>query len=405
MTKGYSHFFNLAKAGLLLIVLFCTHGAGAQNNHADTLDIVNWNLEFFGDTPAELPEEMSKTRALMNQMNADIYALVEVVNKDSLASLVQSINGDYGYVISPFGSFASGISDPGWFSAQKLAFVYRKSMVKNVSGRALLQFGGNAYYNWSSGRYPYLVMADVLGSDNSWQRMHFVILHAKAMSDNTSCNRRIAGAQELKDTLDQHFANDRLIILGDFNDDLDESICNSASQSNYYNFVSDSTDANSYHSVTLPLSAAGISSIAGYPSFLDHVILSNEMAAYYVPNSARLLQAEVNNWVLYYNQYVSDHFPVKTQYVVTGTSGITNREQPVFSIYPVPAGDRLSVSSGQQGDVYYRVLATDGRQLASGTIANGNAAISLSSLTPGTYIIRLSAKGSGHWVSQLLTKQ
>src|SRR5690606_23803338 len=124
------------------------------------------------------------------------------------------------------------------------AFVYRSSMVRNVSGRAMMKTSATAYDYWASGRFPYLVTAEVLGKDNQWRLFRFVIIHAKANSDYSSCFRRYAGALEMKDTLDTYYSDDRIVILGDFNDDLDESICPSFLSSTYADLVADSVDAN-----------------------------------------------------------------------------------------------------------------------------------------------------------------
>jgi len=374
-----------------LLQLFAVAVKGQSTS--DTLDVINWNLEFFGDNSSELPEEMIKVKTIMQALDADVYALTEVVNTDSLNSLVQSLNG-YNYVVSPFGSFAGTPSSSQYESAQKLAFVYRTSMVRNVSGRALLKSSTAAYNYWASGRFPYLVSAEVLGRDNQWQQFQFVIIHAKANSDYSSCFRRYSGALEMKDTLDTYFANDRIIILGDFNDDLDISICASFTESNYAEFVKDSVDANSYASLTLPLSVAGVSSIAGYSSFLDHVIVSNEVRPYYVAGSAEMLKDKVNSLVSSYSSYVSDHFPVRTKFVLEqplSTDAFTTRRD--FTVYPIPASDRLQISDVKGAYSSYELLSTDGKVLAVGTISGAITNLSVDQLSTGYYFLRLYGKG------------
>lgn len=384
------------KSILIFLSLLLSFFSGlAQNtliNDYDTLEIVNWNLEYFGDKASELPQEMYDTKTIMDSLNADIYALVEIVNKDSLASLVQSMNGSYNYILSPFGSFASNVNDPDWAGDQKMAFVYRTSMVKNIAARPLLENSiGNAYYNWSSGRFPYLVSADVLGSDQVWRNIKFVIIHAKAYSDNSSCNRRYAGGLEMKDTLDAHFANDRIIILGDYNDDFDSTICSNSTTSNYSYLVADSNSstANYYKSPTLPLSKMGIASINGYTSFIDHVMLSNEMVPYYVPGSAEMLKNKVNNWVTDYNTYVSDHFPVLTKYYLGATAIQNVATDDFIKIYPNPASDFIHIEL-HANQVHYAIFTTDNRKIMSGELNNKMNSISLSDLSNGMYYIKLS---------------
>ena len=362
----------------------------------DTLDLVNWNLEFFGDRHSDLPEEIIKTRAIMEQLQADAYALVEVVNTDSLFSLVTSLSGGYDYLLAPYGSAAPGPTSYNYPEAQKLAFVYRNSMFRNLSGKALLKNSSTAYAYWASGRYPYMVSAEVLGKDGQWRAFRFIILHAKAYSDYNSCNRRLAGARELKDTLDTYYANDRIIMLGDFNDDLDTTICPSQNESNYAVFVKDSSDQNSYYAPTLPLSLAGQSSISGYPSFLDHVILSNEVLPYYVAGSARLLDAEVSNWVSAYVSDVSDHYPVLTRYMMVQATPVSSvhRTEPA-AIYPNPAAGRFSIRAANQEITGYRVFTLDGRPVAHGAIQAPVTTVETTGWPPGCYLLILTGNTGG----------
>ena len=376
---------------LLALTIVVSLTSKAQTSQPqDTLEIVNWNLEFFGDTPSDLPEEMIKTKTIMDSLDADIYALVEIVNTDSLNRLVQSLQGNYNYLVSPYGSFAASPSSINYAEAQKLVFVYRTSVVKNVTGRALLKNSPLAYNYWSSGRYPYLITADVLGKDNQWRLFRFIIIHAKAYSDFSSCSRRYEGALELKDTLDAFYPTDRLIILGDYNDDLDISICPGFSESNYSNFVKDSSDANSYKALTLPLSLSGVASIAGYPSFLDHVIVSNEVVPYYVHGSAEMLKNKVSTWASSYTSDVSDHYPVLTKYVMDQATGIKDANNSVSRLfYPVPASNELNIANNDGEYETYTIFNVDGKQLLHGKLQKNLTNISLEKISPGSYFIRL----------------
>lgn len=326
----------------------------------------------------------------MNHLDADIYALQEVVNTDSFISLVNSLEGNYSYLISPYGSLAPEPTSSQYASAQKLAFIYRSSMVKNVSARALLKGSPYAYSNWASGRYPFLVSADVLGKDSAWRNFKFVIIHAKAKSDPGSCNRRLSGSEELKDSLDLHFAGNRLIILGDFNDDLDETICGNFPESAYSSFVKDSMDADSYHAVTLPLSQSGVSSIAGYSSFLDHVIISNEVLSYYVPESAEMLKDKVTDWVSSYTYYVSDHYPVLTKYVLHQTTGtVPEMSRENLKVYPIPSSGFIIIENPESRFSGYELFSAEGKKLLSGPLTQGLNRLLLAGLPAGFYFVRL----------------
>lgn len=370
----------------VIIFLPFLFASNLKANPNDTLKVVNWNLEYFGDKASELPNEMIYTKTIMDSLNADIYALVEVVNKDSLISLVNSLNGDYGYMIAPFGTLATSELSSYWASDQKQAIIYRKSVVRNVTGRAFMKTSSSAYNDWGSGRFPFLVNAEILGADNKWTSIPFIIIHAKAYSDATSCTRRKDGAIELKDSLDQYFASSRFLILGDYNDDLDTTICSNYTVSNYENFVNDSLH---YYSPTLALSRQGISSIKGYTSFIDHVIMSDEMQPYYVPNSTEMLKSKVNSWVSNYNTYLSDHYPVESKYIITTPTSVAAVFENSFRVFPNPTSTLLNIEQKQASPCFYELYSMTGQLIFNANFSTKSAAISVENLASGTYLLRI----------------
>lgn len=385
---------------ILLLAAFRPGNTAAQD--ADTLDVVNWNLEWFADGDTHDPaRQVSKARQIMNIINADVYALCEIVNVDSLHSLVGGLNDDYGYVVSSFGSFASDPGSSGYASAQKLALVYRKSMMRQVTGRALMNSSTNAYYNFASGRFPYLVRSEVKGKDGQWRPLAFIVLHAKANSDYQSCTRRTWGANEMKDTLDVYFSSDRFLVAGDFNDDLSGSICTN-SQSAYSKIVKDSVDNNSYRSVTLPLSLSGEYSIQGYSHLIDHVVASDEMYRCYVPGSAASLRTKVKTWVSNYEDDVSDHYPILSRYVMDATTiGVPSFAAAAgFRVYPNPAREQITIEG--RNLLHYSISDLQGRIICEGALTGATSNISLPPTAPGIYAIRCRTK-EGHVLIEKIT--
>ncbi|WP_123985420.1 T9SS type A sorting domain-containing protein [Taibaiella soli] len=387
--------FFLTLLASITLIGYCK----AQAPYSDTLDVVNWNLRYFADPTHNNPaKQVSKVRTIMNNLNADVYAICEVVDVDSFAQLAHTINGNYDYTVSTFGSFANNTSDPDYASAQKLGFIYRKSMVRNISTRRMMGNSNNAYYNFSSGRLPFQVNAEVLGKDSAWHNVTFMVMHAKAEADNDACTRRVAACHELKDTLDHYFVNKPFLLLGDYNDDLDQTICSNYSVSNYSYLLADSAH---YHALTLAISKAGAISIDGYTTLIDHVFASNSMFHYYVPNSAHSLRTEVKSWVNNYNYDVSDHFPVRTQYVLydtvtsnpppdttTGVNEINAARQ--ISIYPNPANAFLTIDNKNAVYNEMAIYSVEGKKILSSQLEAGVNTIATGALSAGIYLLRVS---------------
>ena len=180
-----------------------------------------------------------------------------------------------------------------------------------------------AITNWSNGRVPLLVTLTA-SKNGGTADFDFIVIHGKAGSTLSDYERRLDGADELKDTLDTYFSTNRLVILGDFNDDLDQSIYTAdgtmTTVTSYDPIVRDSADSDSYASVTLPLSYAGLNSTENNAEMIDHVVVSDEVYPIYVPLSATLYNdikslLSISN----YGSTTTDHYPVMTRYMFTST--------------------------------------------------------------------------------------
>lgn len=300
---------------------FSDHHITLSGTSLRSLKVVNWNIEWFG-SPAQDPANDSlqqvNVTTVLKKLDADIFALAEVVDTARFRAVVAQLPG-YSYVLSDFGSYADSLTDVDYVSAQKLAFVYKTAVIRKIRSYGILRKGGssNAYYNWSSGRFPYLMEATAK-LDNDSARIQFVLLHAKANTGTkpekiTSWHRRKDGLKELKDTLDLQYPYSNIIMLGDFNDDLSKTITTELlpdSTTSYIDFMNDSSD---YRPLTLPLSLSGQRSTISFPSVIDNVIASNEVGVAYLAGSASI-QKQVEKLVNSYGSTTTDHYPVMSRY-------------------------------------------------------------------------------------------
>ncbi|MBS1756114.1 MAG: Ig-like domain-containing protein [Bacteroidetes bacterium] len=303
---------------------------GNSIDPALTLDVVNWNLEWFGSTtlgPSDDNQQEANVKTITQNIGADLFGLVEVVDESRLQNVVANLNsvygaGTYAYVICNYGShanpFESGASPLS--EVQKEAFVYKTSVISPIGTPGPLVTNGvntaadltNPAYNYfSSGRYPYMMNANVtLGGVT--KQVRFVLLHAKANTSPTATSyaRRKSGSDTLNYTLNNLYPNDNIMVLGDYNDDLDQSITAGFTTTSYSAFTTDVTD---FFSPTLALSLAGKKSTVSYNDMIDHVMVSNELQPYYMGSTASVL-TDVTSLVSNYGNTTSDHYPVFTRY-------------------------------------------------------------------------------------------
>lgn len=306
----------------LLISMFFIGDSFAQSTDT-TLDVVSWNIEWFGSTsngPTNKSLQEANVVKVLKWMNADLYGLVEVVDTLRMRRVVDQLgNAEFGYVISPFCTQATQPSGNAWLNGQKLAFIYRKSVFSNISTRGMMRNSATANTNWASGRFPFMLSATATMEGVSKQ-MNVILIHAKAGSTESDYLKRLVGSQELKDTLDIYYGSANTLIIGDFNDALHNSIYPGASVSSYNPIVMDSTDADHYKSVTMPLGIAGQSSMINYPNVIDNHVISNEVTSVFIKSSPKVVTdvvTQIPDYVTAHN--TSDHYPVLTRYDFNGT--------------------------------------------------------------------------------------
>ncbi len=297
----------------------------------DTFDAVAWNIEWFGDennspvgqNPMSDAIQRDSTATVLQRLNADVYAVEEIADDALFAELVAQLPG-YDYILS------DAFSNPGGTPPfQKLGFIYNTETVSVVNTRAMftsihpLYNGGDdsALVNYpsttsrffASGRLPFLMTADVT-INGVTERIDLIALHARANSSNDPQNRydmRKYDVEVLKDSLDAHFANNKVILLGDYNDDVDETVADIPSTiSSFQEYVDDTAN---YTIVSSALSEAGLRSFVFRENMIDHIAITNELDDAYIENSVTV------HYEVYDADYAfttSDHFPVSARFLL-----------------------------------------------------------------------------------------
>jgi hypothetical protein len=305
---------------------------------SQTFDISTYNLEFFGTDvkntsgvefgPIDDALQITNVSSVMQAIDSDIYAVQEVANDFAFSFLIGNLPG-YNGILSDRWSYSFDPEDPN-FPPQKIGFIYNPATVQYVGSRVMFSklyddvkagntsslpgyptSGGTTPANfWSSGRLPFMATFDVTVKGIK-KRIRAVVIHAESGSAQADYDRRKYDVQVLKDSLVANYANDNIILLGDFNDDVDTSI-NTGSESTYKPFVD---DAANFNSLTYAISQAGAASFPNSSSFLDHIITSNELTNDYVGNSITV--EDPRAYITNYINTTSDHLPVSTRFIIT----------------------------------------------------------------------------------------
>ncbi|GAB2939832.1 hypothetical protein GCM10027048_00040 [Hymenobacter coalescens] len=395
-SRNYTGTLTLATAGATSVTVALS---GNTYDVANTLEVVNWNIEWFGSTangPTNEPQQDANVRTILNALNADVFALAEVVDTTRLRALVAAMPG-YAYRVSDFGSYADNRQDPDYADAQKLAFVYRTSVISNPQFTAFFrctEVQNCPQFNaWSSGRFPFVMTANAtLGGVT--KQVSFVLIHAKANTGDlvASYNRRKTGADALKAKLDTDYPTANVVILGDFNDDLDQTITAGITP-NTTSYSAFTADAANYPALTLPLSLTGQKSTVSFNDMIDHVVVSNEMNAYYVPASAAV-QTQVAGLVTNYANSTSDHYPILTRFSFANPTSTAKGHVAKLGLYPNPVSKSIRVEVPERSQsLQLQVHTTDGRLVISSTGSveqlNQQLNAKVGGLHAGMYVVRI----------------
>lgn len=385
---------------------------GSNISTEETLDIMTWNMEFFGATlpgfgPSDVRLQMQNALRILQDSKPDIVAVQEVSDTNLLGELIGFLPG-YALYCSDRFSRSSENLDPS-FPPQRLCFLYKKEVIALVSDKPLFETlydevlnggtdalddypTGTASSFWSSGRLPYMVEVEAKIQDTI-ERIIFINIHAKSGANNMDLDRKKYDIQMLKDSLDVFYPDNNIVLLGDFNDDLDESIGGGAST--YEVIVHDAN----YIAISLSLSEAGLSSYIYDDHMIDHIILSNELSDNYLVESAQLYIpfSTIDN----YAQTTSDHLPVIARLLPGSGKQTMEEKQDMFTTakiikyYPNPFLSNIKIILDQSLSLPIKVSLHDtgGKVIFGGLhqVVNGECDLDLKGLAlrPGVYFLHL----------------
>ena len=325
-------------------VLFLYLPVYGQAGSDSTFDIVTWNLEWFGsDSNGPDDETLQKNNVakVLQTIDADVYALQEITSQESLNALTEQLNTNIGISDYYKSLLASYITQ-----SQKTAFIYKKDVVKLTGNFYGAIEQGQDYYDWA-GRLPFFMEFDT-NVNGVTKRIFAVTIHAKANygtteEKETSYTRRKDAAESLYSYLNGSKKNDSIILLGDYNDDVDESIFQGKT-SPYILFVG---DTDNFEILTKPLSESNQHSTVSYSDMIDHITISYELFQYNVANSTQIHSPA--SYISNYGNSTTDHYPVFTSfYFGTATPNEFNGDLPtsvtLHQNYPNPFNPSTNIA-------------------------------------------------------------
>ncbi|QAT88435.1 putative lipoprotein [Corallococcus coralloides] len=328
---------------------------GGTQPAAVPLKVGNWNIEWFGSTaegPTDEAMQLANATAVIADAGPDVLGVAEIVGTDAFNSLTANLNG-----------YSGLLAGDGWYgpTAQKVGLLYKTSAVELVSSNVVLTDCAMDF----AYRPPLRVDLKVLRGSSPVD-LTVMVLHMKAYADSDSYLRRQGAAACLKDYLDTNLPTQNVMVLGDWNDDVDASIY-TPYESPFLNLVN---DAVRYKFLTQPLSESGASSTTSNSQFIDHQLVTNELAKYYVAPTKVLKPSIVS-----YKDTTSDHYPIFSEFNFgsAAQSGSVRVTEPNGG-ETLNAGQTFDItwtsSNVSQVNITYTLDGTVWRPVASGLTAS-----------------------------------
>ena len=281
----------------LLVGLLASAGFGQSLSNLsfgsdDTLDVVAWNIERFpkqGQTTINLVEQ------IIVQLEAEVIAIQECDDRDAIQDIVDNLPG---YEANYESTFYAG-----------LTYVYDTRDIEVVDIYEIY----TTQPFWSPfPRSPQVMEMKFRGKTFFLMNNHFKCCGNGILSlsnPNDEETRRYRAANLLKDYIDINLPDERVIVLGDLNDLIQEPPPNNVFQ----NIIDDSQN---YQFADMAVANGPIPgwSYPSWPSHIDHILITNEIFADFEDGRAICESIKIDDYLpggfSEYDNKISDHRPV-----------------------------------------------------------------------------------------------
>lgn len=263
------------------------------------LEAVTWNIECYGVdsfcADGEINKQTKNIVTIVDTLNADLYALQELADQEALTRIVTNMT-DY-----------KGIVAKDMVGTQITGFVYNTNVIEALSS-GLIKIGDPG--DWASSkytRYPFYFKF-VYHSETTADTLYAVVIHAEAGDSRRDYESRQNAAQSLYNYFTKNKPDANVILLGDYNDDVDVSIYKDE-VSPYKPFI---THNKQFKVVTKLISNNHQTTYLGYPDAIDHITISNELFDNYISKSAEAFTKaiELIGGESVYERTTTGHIPV-----------------------------------------------------------------------------------------------
>jgi endonuclease/exonuclease/phosphatase family metal-dependent hydrolase len=264
----------------------------------DTLDVVTWNIQEF---PKNGQATIRAVAEVLRVMDVDLFALQEISGVLEFEQMVDHMPGWEAYL------------DSEWYGG--LAYLYRTD---TIEVEANYEIYTTEEYWTAFPRSPQVMEFRFMGHDVVVINNHFKCCGDGILEANESWDeetRRRDATILLKDYVDAHLSERRVLIVGDLNDSLTDPV-----EHNVFTTLLEDSDRYRFADMDIAEGADSDWSFPSYPSHIDHIVLTDELFEATAQEDSAVSSIFVDQkffdgwWD--YQRDVSDHRPVGLKMVL-----------------------------------------------------------------------------------------
>jgi hypothetical protein len=309
----------------LLLVLSVFRAAtqnveGLEFGTDETFDIMTWNIEWF---PKSGQTTIDYVAEIIQQLQMDVIAIQEINSYLSFLQLLDLLDGYEGFAVE---------SDN-----LELAFIFNAEVVEVL----------NIFRIFTGGSYSRPFPRRPLVMEIMFMNQNYIIInnHLKASGDGIldpedpwdEETRRYDACVLLEEYISENHKNDRVILLGDLNDDIADS-----PPHNVFEVFLNKPDEYLFVDIEIAEGPFYHWSFPGWPSHLDHILINSALFNAVAGELTEVETLRIDDYLSggwdEYDTYVSDHRPVALKFDPYATS-VSEGNQFDFeqiTVYPNP---------------------------------------------------------------------
>ncbi len=324
-----------------------------------TFEVVSWNIETF---PKNGSTTLDFVSTIIDSLDVDLFAIQEVSDTNQFKQMINDLDSYVGYFQS------------SWFAG--LAYIYNPEVIQI----------NDIYEIYTSSSYWDEFPRSPMVMDLTYNDERIIVInnHLKCCGDevlNLSDNddeetRRYHACILLKSYIEVVFLDEKVIVLGDLNDELSDDLDNNVFQP----FID---DPDNFMFVDYDISFGNPAdwSYPSWPSDLDHILITNDLFLDFSDPASDVEVIKIDEFMsggwYEYEENISDHRPVALKLKVTKNSDIGDNIAQDFKLinYPNPFTDKTNFYFDQSlNPTQIVVFNTLGNKVLSQKIVKGQTA-------------------------------